>query len=374
MLWLATLLIVLLLFALIAPFKQTFDAIRADTEERAALLNDEEYREYMRQRRYAPLHTLPALRWHSNFDTLDDNASCFSVPTLVTVLNDTHYDCSAVCNDERAVYFFVDDTDKFIVNGVRLARGGYCTTNAVPRNCNKDTSLIMHSVNQWTCIAEDPRVFAGVGNVIQIAGKQHSRDILASDLDKIVLWDNLLNRRVNPLVNSMRRTWDDKMEDGRWRFEVRCDARDSRFNQMFVNPYNRLECLPNVCTFVNHVHNSVKPNFRTGECDCGDVNQSRVQHVVEDDPRSKCAAIVDRLDTVTNAYNFRVDCLSLDTPVSEFAENKLLCPPEIFNINTDFAYTFSLRGVIPRSGNGIHEPTARLWRDTQTRVRWNDRI
>nr|AAN77187.1 unknown [Choristoneura fumiferana granulovirus] len=145
-----------------------------------------------------------------------------------------------------------------------------------------------------------------------------------------------------------------------------------RHNQMFLNPLNNIECLPNVCTSVQWVNRNVRPNFETGICDCGNVNTTRVQHIDENDNTSKCAAIINRLDTNRRAYSFRVECLSLDTPVNEYRVNKLLCPPDIFNQNTDFAFTFTLDGIIPLSGNGIHEPTTRLWEDTRSRIEWKN--
>lgn len=332
-------------------------------------LNDENFREAMRRRRYAPLHTLPTVTWHSNFDTLENSSSCFSVPTLVTATNTGTFDCSAVCNDNRAVYFFVNINDMYIVNGTKLMSGGYCTMNSVPRNCNSETSLIFYSVNQWTCIADDPRYFAGESNVMQIVGRQHSEHILPEDISKIVLWDNLLDQEVNPFTNTFRYSWDDKLNDGRRRFTVRCNALDIRHNLMFLNPYNDIECLPNVCTSVQWAHRSIRPNFETGVCDCGDVNTTRVEHIDQNDPTSKCASITNRL--IDRDYNFRVECLSLDTPITEYQPNKVLCPPQIFNQNTDNAFTFTIHGVLPLSGNGIDEPTTALWQDTKNRVIWN---
>ncbi|ACZ63526.1 PIF2 [Pieris rapae granulovirus Wuhan] len=370
MYFLFVILSVLFIFILYVPLHLTYTQIYQEKTKRDIILNDDDLRKSMQNRRYAPLHTLPTVRWHSNFDTLEGSSSCFSVPTLVTTTNTGTFDCSAVCNDKRAAYFFVNTNDMYIVNGERLSSGGYCTMNSVPRNCNSETSLILYSVNQWTCIAEDPRYFAGEGNLIQVAGRQHSDEILSSDINKIVLWDNRLNRQVNPAVNTFRNSWDERLEDGRRRFEVRCGALDKNHNQMFLNPYNEIECLPNVCTSTQWIHRDVKPNFEKGICECGASNVTRVEHVDQNDPSSKCAGVTNRLNKEEREFNFRVECLSLDTPVSEFNKNKLLCPPSLFNQNTDFAYHFTLKGVIPLSGNGIDEPTTSLWKDTRNRVAW----
>nr|ANY57433.1 hypothetical protein PhopGVgp044 [Phthorimaea operculella granulovirus] len=354
---------VLFIFIMYIPLHKAYTNMYEDAVERNLFL--EENREP--RPRYAPLHTLPTLRWHASFNT----TGCFSVPTRVTDTDYGTFDCTLICDNPSAVYFFVHEHDMYIVNGEKLPSGGYCTLNSVPRNCNSETSIILHSVNQWTCIAEDPRYFAGEANLLQIAGRQHSTQILSEDLDKIVLYDKLLNRVVNPSINTFRQSWDETMENGSRRFQVVCDqARDIHYNQLFTNPLNPIECLPNVCTNVNFVHRDVKPVFERGICDCGSANITRVEHIDINDPSSKCASITNRRNG--HDYNFRVECLSLDSPITEYTHDKLMCPPSIFNQNTDFAYTFTLRGVVPLSGNGIDEPTTRLYRETRNRINWND--
>lgn len=372
---LISIIFVLCVLLLYKPLYVAHKNVYDEKLERNELLNDEEFRESVRRRRYAPLHILPTFRWYNNFDTLEGSSNCFSLPIMVTTTDEGVFDCTAVCNDERAVYFFVRPTDVFIINGSRLMSGGYCTMNSVPRNCNTETSLIVHSVNQWTCIAEDPRYFAGESNMIQMAGRQHSDQILPEELDKIVLYDNLLQRPVDITRNTFRTSWQDIVVsdvDGseKPRFEVRCDALDIRHNRMFNNPLNTIECLPNVCTSVQWVHRDVKPIFETGECDCGDVNTTRVEHIDQHDSSSRCAGVTNRLNTTENSYQFRVNCLSLDTLVSEYTPHKHLCPPDLFNQNTDFAFVVVLNGVVPLSGNGLDEPTTRLWRETRNRIVW----
>jgi hypothetical protein len=295
-----------------------------------------------------------------------------SMPMFVSEIDLPLFDCSQVCDNPAAVYFFVDDTDTFVVNGVRLSRGGYCTTNSMPRNCNRETSVVLMSWNQWTCIAEDPRYFAGTNNMIQVAGRQHFDRILPGDGDRNVLFDRRLGREVNVATNTFRSSWDELMADGTRRFEMRCNARDSNHNQMFVNPLNPLECLPNVCTNVSHVHPSVRPVFETGECECGNEAVTRVTHIVPGDPTSKCASIVDGFNRTTASHHFRVECINLHSSVLDFAPNKLLCPTDIFNTQTDAAFAFEVPGSYPLSGNGIDEPTHRFYMDTKSRVNYSD--
>ncbi|AAP85676.1 ORF_39 [Adoxophyes orana granulovirus] len=372
MIFVLLIVLILMLYILYQPLHQAYIVMRKQSDQRQILFADDSLKEAMRRRRYAPLHTLPTVKWQ-NVYTDTAGGACFAVPVLVTVNDTGTFDCSSICDNETAVYFFVNSSDNYIVNGTRLIRGGYCTLNSIPRNCNSETSLILYSVNQWTCIAEDPRYYAGESNIVQIAGRQHSDQILAVDIDKIVLWDNMLQRSVNPFVNTHRHNWDEKIagSDVR-RFSVQCNALDIRHNQMFINPYNALECLPNVCTSARGVHRDVKPDFVRGVCDCGDFDITRVRHIDENAPSSRCASIVNRLIKENRDYQFRVECLSLDTPITDYSPTKPLCPPEIFNQNTDFAYTFTLQGVVPLSGNGIDEPTHGLWRDTRSRIVWND--
>ncbi|QBQ01591.1 pif-2 [Hyphantria cunea granulovirus] len=371
--WLLAFLFILLLFIMFQPLHNTVERMRKQVEDREMLMNDPNFRQQMANRRYAPLHTLPNVVINNTFDMVDDSSSCFSAPTLVTQTKKSTFDCASVCNHEDAAYFFVNTNDRFVVNGVRLAPGGYCTTSSIPRSCNTETSIILHSMNQWSCIAEDPRYFAGPANMVQVAGRQHSEQISGDQIIKNVLWDNLLNREVDINTNTFRRSWDETLVDGTRRFVVHCNGLDRRHNEMFVNPFNPIECLPNVCTNVNYAHRSVRPNFVDGVCECGDVNVTRMEHIIEGDRTSLCAGVLNRSRPATNSYDFRVPCIALDTPVSLFNPDHLMCPPEVFNQNTDFAYTFTLRGVTVMSGNGIDEPTWQLWMDTRTRINWNTR-
>ncbi|ABQ51982.1 pif-2 [Spodoptera litura granulovirus] len=374
MFWVLCALLLFLLYLLYSPMQSAYFDIKTEAHERQLLMNDPVFIESMRRRRYAPLHTLPRITFNASFDTLEASygGHCFTTPTRVTSEDVPQYNCVAVCDDNRAAYFYVSSFDNFIVNGIRLREGGYCTTNSIPRNCNRETSVLIHSINHWTCIPEDPRFYAGNNNLVPVAGRQHSTMMLPSDINKNVLYDRLLNRPVNPTVNNFRRSWDEELPQGGRRFVVYCNGLDMKHNLMFNNPLNPIECLPNVCTNVNYVHRSVIPNFEKGECDCGDVNETRVANIDYRDKSSKCASVVDRLYINDKYCTFRIDCLALDTPVADFRTDILLCPPDIFNSNTDFAYEFVLEGVVPMSGNGIREPTYRLWNDTRTRIVWRD--
>nr|AFZ93411.1 per os infectivity factor-2 [Achaea janata granulovirus] len=363
----------LLAYALVfAPITALFNKVVAEAEAQQDLLNNEYLAEQMRRRRFAPLHVLPHVKFQASFETLTGvyGGHCFTRPTRVTDLDSGYYNCAAVCGGElSAAYFFVGEHDRVVVDGVQLEVGGYCTTNSVPRNCNRETSILLHSANHWTCLPDDPRYFAGEANMVQVAGRQHADLVAPDEVDQIVLYDNQLQRPVDVTVNTFRRTWDDLMADGRRRFEVRCDALDFRHNPMFLNPLNPIECLPNVCSKVTWVNREVRPDFERGVCECGD---SGLVHMDETDPSSECASIVNRLNAQDNIYDFRVECISMDTPLTLWSRDKLLCPPDMFNQNTDFAYTFSLRGVMAMSPNGLRETTWRLWQDTRSRVQWHN--
>ncbi|QDL57072.1 PIF-2 [Dione juno nucleopolyhedrovirus] len=364
-----------LFYILMWPFYRAFVHIQHGQQNyNETLTNRMEYIEgIMRRRHYVPMETLPSVRFDTNLGTLaGESFKCMSVPLYVSEIDLPLFDCSQVCEDANAVYFFVGDGDTYVVNGHKLATGGYCTTNSVPRDCNRETSVVLMSLNQWTCIAEDPRYFAGTNNMTQLAGRQHFDQIMPGQSDRNILFDRLLGREVNIATNTFRRNWDELLADGSRRFEMRCNARDNNNNLMFVNPLNPLECLPNVCTNVNYVHSTVRPVFESGECDCGDEAVTRVRHIVPGDPTSMCASIVDGLDVATASHRFRVECVNTHTSINNFSSNKLLCPVDTFDSNTDAAFAFEVPGSYPLSGNGLDEPTHRFYMDTRTRVRYDD--
>ncbi|AAF33565.1 ORF35 [Spodoptera exigua multiple nucleopolyhedrovirus] len=330
-------------------------------------------RNVLQRRRFVPLSALPNIVFNTNLGTINEGESkCLSVPIYVGFSNTPNFDCTVLCDNPAAVYFYADEYDKFVINGQMLLRGGYCTTSSVPRNCNRETSVIIHSLNQWSCIAEDPRYFSGIQNINQVAGRQHIDRIAPGQANRNVLFDRLLGVEVDVTRNTFRSHWDEEMPDGSGRrFEMRCNALDDHNNRMFVNPFNPIECLPNVCTNVNFVMPDVRPNFETGECECGDFEVTRVRHLDPDDKTSMCAAVVDTFDERTLSLQYRVDCMNLDMPVEKYDRNMLWCPSNIFNQNTDNAFLFTVPGSFPISGNGIDEPTWRLYMEMRNRIEFN---
>ncbi|AGR56861.1 pif2 [Hemileuca sp. nucleopolyhedrovirus] len=323
----------------------------------------------LQRRHYVPLENLPNINFNTNLGTVNEGElKCLSVPIFVSVENTPNFDCATLCDNPSAVYFFVGEYDRFVINGQLLTRGGYCTTSSVPRNCNRETSVILYGLNQWSCIAEDPRYFAGPQNMTQVAGRQHFDRIAPGQSNRNVLFDRLLGMEVDVSRNTFRTDWDELMDDGTRRFEMRCDALDDHNNRMFVNPLNPIECLPNVCTNVSHVHVDVKPNFETGECECGDFNVTRVTHSVPGDKTSICASVVDGFDHDSLSHYFRVECTNMNMSISEYSRLKPLCPGTIFTQNTDNAYTFILPGSFPMSANGLMEPTHRFYMETKNRI------
>ncbi len=299
------------------------------------------------RRKYVPLEALPAITFNTELGTINDGENkCLSVPVYVGAENMPNFDCTALCDDPRAQYFFVGEYDKFVVNGQMLTRGGYCTSNSIPRNCNRETSVVLHSLNQWSCIAEDPRYFAGPQNMVQVAGRQHAQQIAPGQINRNVLFDRLLGSEVDITRNTFRRDWDELMPDGSGRrFEMRCNALDDHNNPMILNPLNPIECLPNICT-----------------------NVSYVQNIDRTVPTSICAAVINQFNRDLLSHQFRVECNNLEILLTNYNSNGLLCPPTIFTQNTDNAYLFTLPGSFPLSGNGIDEPTYRLYMDTRDRA------
>ncbi|BAC67346.1 hypothetical protein AhnVgp095 [Adoxophyes honmai nucleopolyhedrovirus] len=358
----------------IKPYYKAYNLIKHNQINYLTTLDEniDKINNVLMRRNYVPLNSLPDVIFNTDLGTKNDgDLKCLSVPIYVGIFETPNFDCTLVCDNPSAAYFYVGEQDKFVINGELLSKGGYCTTSSVPRNCNRETSVILLSFNQWTCLAEDPRYFSGTHNMTQVAGRQHINRIKAGEIDKNILFDKLLGMEVNVARNTFRSHWDELLPDGTRRFEMRCNARDNFNNQMFVNPFNPIECLPNVCTNVTNVHPTVKPNFITGECECGDATVTRLVHVTPGDRTSMCASVVDGFDRDLMSHQFRIECINLDLSVEHFSSNKLLCPPDLFTQNTDNAYTFTLPGSFPLSGNGIDEPTYRLYMETKNRVTYN---
>lgn len=320
--------------------------------------------------RYVPLENLPNININNSFDYATVENKCFSAPVRVTNVESSSFDCSSICDTEASTYFFINENDIFVVNGSQLSSGGYCTTTSLPTKCNRETSIVLYSVNTWSCIAEDPRFFAGEANSVQIAGRQHSHMILPGYEQYNILYDKLLENEVDITRNTFRSSWDELMDDGTRRFVVICNALDINYNLMFVNPYNEIECLPNVCTNVQYAHTDVRPDFVNGICDCGDYDETRMINVTSDDPTSLCASIVNEADYDNNVYKIRTDCLKMTDNVSklEISGVRLFCPPDIFNTTGDAANQVEIKGFACRTENGRDELTYRQEADFGSRL------
>nr|QBM79106.1 pif-2 [Helicoverpa armigera nucleopolyhedrovirus] len=366
-------LLVIFLYVLYRPMHLAWRLMYKAQREYNETIDDriDYMQEVLRRRQYVPLHSLPNINFNTNLGTINDGElKCLSVPVFVGPVETPNFDCTETCDNPSAFYFFVGEYDKFVVNGELLDRGGYCTTNSIPRNCNRETSVILHGLNQWTCIAEDPRYFAGPQNMSQVAGRQHADRIFPGQIGRNILFDRLLGTEVDVSRNTFRSHWDELLPDGTRRFEMRCNALDDHENRMFLNPLNPIECLPNVCTNVRRVALSVRPNFSTGECECGDVNETRVTHIVPGDKTSMCAAVVDRFNRDLMSHQLRVDCITRDMPMSKWHKDMILCPPDVFVQNSDNAFYFTLPGSFPISNTGVYEPTYRFYMQTRNRVNY----
>ncbi|AAQ96432.1 per-os infectivity factor 2 [Neodiprion sertifer nucleopolyhedrovirus] len=339
--------------------------------------NVEAIEKNLAESRYVPLENLANIDINNSTELMNGENKCFAAPIRVSNVETSTFDCTTVCENESASYFFVDENDIFVINGSRLSSGGYCSTTALPTKCNRETSIVLYSVNTWTCIAEDPRFFAGESNSVQIAGRQHSRFILSGYEQYNILYDKLLENEVDITRNTLRTSWDELLDDGTRRFVVLCNALDVNYNEMFVNPYNEIECLPNVCTNVQYAHRDVKPDFVNGVCDCGDYSVTRMQHVTSGDETSLCANIINESDYDNNVYKFRSDCLKMTDVVSKLETDgvRLFCPPDVFNTTGDAAYQVEVKGFACRTNNGVDELTYRLENDFGDRLTYiNDRI
>ncbi|AXU41593.1 PIF-2 [Alphabaculovirus altermyunipunctae] len=366
-------LVIIFVLAVARPMQKAYDTIKLRQQRYESEVDERIFymQNVLSRRRYVPLSTLPHIDFGTSLETISDGEiKCLSVPTYVGLFNTPAFDCTEMCDNPNAFYFFVGPFDRFVVGGELLHSGGYCTTNSLPRNCNRETSVIIQSLNQWTCIAEDPRYFAGAQNMTQVAGRQHADRIRPGQVERNVLFDRQLGIPVDVSRNTFRSSWDELLTDGSRRFEMRCDARDINDNVMFVNPLNPIECLPHVCTNVSNITPMVRPDFVNGVCDCGNFAETRVRNMIPDDPTSMCASVVDGFDREALAHVFRIDCISLNMPISRFSPNMLLCPEELMETTGDSAYSLILPGTFPMSGTGIHEPTYRQYRDMRSRINW----
>lgn len=286
------------------------------------------------------INNIPNIHIMSDNDLIEKANACTTIPMPTSSYHETDHDCIKQCLNSSAKLLVVDHDETVIFSNVKLDPGKYCSIAPRPQ-CNTKTTLALMTVNSVVCHPKYPRVFGGKYGNTCLACKN------TTNVDpRNVLWDYKKNTAVDALDIDINFNENELMPGTNHNFRYRCkfDGVDEKGNKLMEHPYDRMQPIVNTCaSLIYKAHPDVKTVFHknhTVTCDCGDVEVTRVQHLVPDDKQSLCAPrtnVYNNVSTDNKTPTTKLkrettliyDCFNINSPVTDVA-TKRPCAPEDF--------------------------------------------
>lgn len=171
-----------------------------------------------------------------------------------------YQDCASVCSvssEDVVSYAYIENTSNVIAGRKQLKAGAWCLPTKAA-TCNTSTSIVVYSINGWTCIPMTDAFSGEGGNQIAVCDGS--------------LYDNALKVRYTNFIPSnlvFNNVYEDKLSDGRYRFTCPSDLTDDIKNHYLISPYNRFHLLRNWClSDTPFGRRTSKPNDTFTECHC----------------------------------------------------------------------------------------------------------
>lgn len=162
-----------------------------------------------------------------------------------------------VSSEDEVQYTFITDNTRYISGRLHLKPGAWCLPTKAA-SCNTNTSLVVYSINGWMCLPKTD-LFGGEGGNRILACNGSVRDNMTNETYNTYIPSNL----------TFNDFYEDKLSDGRYRFECPPDLRDEYQNKFLLSPFNRFHLIHNFCVKdIPFADDAVRPNFETGRCNC----------------------------------------------------------------------------------------------------------
>lgn len=277
------------------------------------------------------INNIPSLIIHSSNDSVVLANKCGQGP-IEASSHVTDSDCIRLCANSSAKVLTVYDGDIIVSNNSQLSPGTYCSIGDRPE-CNSQTTIPMLTINSVVCRSRFPQLFGGtLGNDIVACSSSEFTNV------NNVLWDYLHNEAVNPATILIDDA-DEKLTSGEYRFRCKFNGRDDKGNLYVESPLNRFIPWRNWCAEnIYNAHDSVQTVFTSNDfqCECGDFDITRVKHMIDNNPKSQCAAYAYERSAITDIDQ---DIIKLKIPYKCFNMNSLItdimkmppCPPDKFS-------------------------------------------
>lgn len=207
-----------------------------------------------------------------------------------------YVNCANYCHvssEQEVMYTFVTDASRYVTGRLHLTPGAWCLPTRAA-SCNPNTSLVVYSLNGWMCL---PRT--------DLFGGEGGNRILACNGS---IRDNATNQTYNlyiPANLTFNDFYEDKLPDGRYRFECPPDLRDEYQNKYLRSPFDRFHLIHNFCVRdIPFADDKIVPDFTTGKCNCGD-NLHEMKN-------GECSACKEGFNVDTFTFNLQqMPCYSL---------------------------------------------------------------
>lgn len=270
--------------------------------------------------------------------------SCSRFPVRIHE-NGTINDCIRTCANSSASILHVKDGDSIIWNNSQQLQGGtYCTVSDVPE-CNMKTTNALLTINSVICKSKFPELVGGrTGNTIVACNNSLIYD------PRNVLWDYKYNKPFNAFTTIINDT-DELLFNNEFRFRCKFDGQDIMKNNYIEHPKNRFQPIRNYCASqVYKASKLVKTKYDEHfnyTCDCGNVENTRVQHIDPNDDKSLCinTEITNKIEVISGVkkqMSLSYHCFTMNSPLEEVAKYPP-CPPHEEEV---FADVTNRMGVI----------------------------
>lgn len=207
-------------------------------------------------------------------------------------------DYCRVSSEEEVRYVYLSSTEKVIAGRSPLEPGAWCLPTTAA-SCNLNSAIVVYSLNGWLCLPRTDILVGEGGNKIAVCNGS--------------LWDNALQVQYDGFIPAnlfFNDIYEDRLSDGRYRFQCLANLKDDLQNLYLRSPFNRFHLVRNWCVQnIPFAKDTSVPNFTTGKCHC-------------DDPygqldSTQCTACRIGFDEQTFTFNLRVQpCFSVRDYVS----------------------------------------------------------
>lgn len=213
--------------------------------------------------------------------------------------NATDKDCFDRCGSTGQLIHVLEGQEIFI-NDKLLSPGYWCSL--IHPKCNLKTGYVLATTNNVVCRSKYPNMFGGeAADHITACSNEEFPAIGA------VLFDYKEMEPVQTQLINMNHE-DERLSDGEYRF--RCN-----YPSGFIeHPLNRFHPLKNPCTYTLYrPHPKVQVKYTNGswECDCGPLDETRVQHIDSNDKQSTCSSCAYKNDDESTEIPIR--CFSVNS-------------------------------------------------------------